>query len=414
LHTYSEGIKQVKRVIPKAAQRAITGGRTVFTELSVRRQSLPAPGEQADFFEPLERGRSLGLRISYGGTKAWRVNYYINGKPRNKTLGRYPAMNVQAARKAARTFDPKAATAAAEAGSFKEVAEKWLHHHARHLRTRAQFERMLNSYVYPQWATRKFFEIRRGDVNALLDRLEDKHGLSQCDCVLSVLRSIMNWFATRDENYVSPIVKGMNRDKRSLAERSRKRILTDDEIRAVWNACDGTFGALVRLLLLTAQRAAKVTTMKWDDVADGVWTIHTEEREKGNAGRIRLPKMALDIIAAQPRIAGNPYVFAGRNGSFNSSSQGKAAMDRKLPADMPGWVLHDLRRTARSLMAGPRLNVSRDVAERVLGHVVGGVEGVYDRHDYFDEKAAALSKLATLIEQIINPPSTTNVVELRR
>jgi integrase len=403
------------RVVPKAAQRERKGGRTYFTEASVRRLRLPAPGEQVDHFEKLKRGRTLVMRVSYGGARSWRVGYYVAGRPKARTIGHYPEMNVAAARKTAFAFDPLKATAAAEAGSFKEVAEKWLHHHARHLRTRVQFERMLNSYVYPQWATRKFFEIRRGDVNALLDRLEDKHGLSQCDCVLSVLRSIMNWFATRDENYASPIVKGMNRDKRSLAERSRKRILTDEEIRAVWAACNGgTFGALVRLLLLTAQRAAKVTTMKWEHITDDVWTIATEEREKGNAGKIKLPQLALDIIEQQPRIAGNPYVFAGRGGSFNSFSQGKAAMDKKLPADMPEWVLHDLRRTARSLMAGPRLNVSRDVAERVLGHTIGGVEGVYDRYDYFTEKSEALQKLATLIEQIINPPSTTNVVELRR
>jgi hypothetical protein len=78
---------------------------------------------------------------------------------------------------------------------------------------------------------------------------------------------------------------------------------------------------------------------------------------------------------------------------------------------MPGWTIHDLRRTARSLLS--RVGVSRDHAERVLGHVIGGVEGVYDRHAYFDEKAAALDMLAKLIDRIVNPPEATNVVPLK-
>jgi integrase len=79
--------------------------------------------------------------------------------------------------------------------------------------------------------------------------------------------------------------------------------------------------------------------------------------------------------------------------------------------NMPHWTLHDLRRTARSLMA--KAGVADNIAERVLGHTIGGVQGIYNRHDYFDEKSDALQRLATLIEQIINPPDTDNVVELK-
>ena len=77
---------------------------------------------------------------------------------------------------------------------------------------------------------------------------------------------------------------------------------------------------------------------------------------------------------------------------------------------MPHWTLHDLRRTARSLMA--KVGVADNIAERVLGHAIGGVEGIYNRHAYFDEKADALARLATLVETILNPPDKTNVVDL--
>ncbi len=77
--------------------------------------------------------------------------------------------------------------------------------------------------------------------------------------------------------------------------------------------------------------------------------------------------------------------------------------------DIPPWQIHDLRRTGRSLMA--RAGVRPDIAERVLGHAIVGVEGVYNRHSYDDERAAALEALATLIDRIVNPP-TGNVISI--
>jgi integrase len=400
------------------------GRETKFTELSVKKLRPPPQG-QIDLFEKLMKGRTLVLRLSYGGTKAWRVGFYIAGRPQAKTLGHWlpenKGMSVAAARAAARSFDPTAASAAAEAGSVKQVAGDWVKRYVakKGLRSQREIERILNYYVYPRWERKPFFEIKRADVNELLDRLEDKHGAPQADCVLAVLRSMMNWYATRNDKYSSPIVRGMQRDQREASERARDRILTDDEIRRVWKAADavGTYGALVKVLLLTAQRLDKVVKMRRTDISDdGVWTIVTEAREKGNAGQLKLPRLALDLIAAQPVIDYNPFVFPGgrrRDAShFTSTSARKCELDRKLPANMPHWTLHDLRRTARSLMA--RVGVADNIAERVLGHSIGGVQGVYNRHDYFDEKADALQRLATCVETILNPPDKTNVVDLKR
>jgi integrase len=118
--------------------------------------------------------------------------------------------------------------------------------------------------------------------------------------------------------------------------------------------------------------------------------------------------MALEIIRAQPRFASNPYVFAGRgDGHFNGFSPCKQTLNAKVK--IAPWKFHDLRRTARSLMS--RAGVRPDIAERVMGHAIAGVEGIYDRHSYLDEKADALKRLADLIEKIINPP-IGNVVSL--
>ena len=140
--------------------------------------------------------------------------------------------------------------------------------------------------------------------------------------------------------------------------------------------------------------------MRWDDIDDeGVWDIPKGEREKGNAGLLKLPAQALKIIKAQPRIEGNAYVLAGSRGDGpmdGSASRAKRAFDKR--CTVSGWTLHDLRRTARSLMS--RAGVSSEHAERVLGHVIPGIEGTYDRHAYSDEKADALRRLASLISDI--------------
>jgi integrase len=297
--------------------------------------------------------------------------------------------------------------------AFKNVAEAWIKRHvaAKKLRSQPEIERCLTKYVLPHWANREFASIRRSDIAGLLDHLEDNHGARQADLVLAIVRSIANWFASRNDSYMTPFVRGMRRHKAG----ARARILDDGELRAVWKQAEanGAFGAVIRLLLLTGQRREKVATMKWDDLDGATWRIATAEREKGNAGTLLLPPRAIEIINAQPRLAGNPYVFAGRRGDAGclDISQSKRGFDAKLPA-MPRWTLHDLRRTARSLLS--RAGVRPDISERVLGHVISGVEGIYDRHQYDHEKAGALAKLAGLIDQIISPPDGKKVVQLRR
>jgi integrase len=295
--------------------------------------------------------------------------------------------------------------------SFQSVAETWLKRHVipRGLRTRPEIERRLTKYVYPAWAERPFREIRRSDVAALLDHIQDRHGPQQADSCLGDIRSIANWFATRDDLYVAPFARGMRRT--DARQRSRTRILTDHEIGEVWRAAEhnGVYGAIVRFALLTAQRRQKIIELRWDSIKDGTWHVHRAEREKGAPEQLILPPLALKLLDELPRLAGNPYVFAGRNnGHFTGMPHGALQFHKKLKGVAPFW-LHDLRRTARSLMS--RAGVAPHIAERVLGHAIKGVEGVYDRHRYGAEIGAALVALATLIERILAGPAD-NVVPL--
>jgi integrase len=367
------------------------------------------------------------VRVQTSGAKSFcAVARDPSGKQIWTTIGAAEMLQVAEARARAReiirrvrdglpAFEPKGET-------FAAVAEQWLKRHvqAKGLRSAPDLARLLKTLVYPAWADRPFLAIRRSDVARLLDAIQDENGARQADMILAIVRGIMNFYASRADDYTAPISRAMRRT--DPTERARARTLNDDELRAVWKAAedDGPFGAFVRMLLLTAQRRDKVAAMRWSDIADdGRWTIPAEAREKGNAGELKLPPAALKIIEVQPRLGDNPYVFAGRSvkgrehACLSGFGKRKRALDAKAAAllpDMPGWTLHDLRRSARSLMS--RAGVLSEHAERVMGHAIGGVEGVYDRHAYFDQKADALKRLAALIDSIVHP--RPNVVAMTK
>ena len=377
------------------------------------------PGEKRlTLPDPELRGHYI--RITLTGAKSYvAVARTPGGKQIWTTLGSTDHYSIAEAREQAREAIrrvkaglPAVELPPAKPDSFEVVAENWMQRHvkAKGLRSEYEIARILSKHVYPAFGDREFASIRRFDVTALLDLVEDESGPRQADCVLGVLRSVMNWHAARVDDYAPPIVRGMRRDDPHA--RKRARILDDDEIRKLWAAADasGPFGAFVKLALLTAQRRQKIVTMKWDDVTvDGVWNIRAEAREKGSGGALVLAEAAIQAIRSQRRIGDNPYVFPGRgNAHSNAHHVLKRRIDKQ--AKIAPWVLHDLRRTSRSLMA--RAGVRRDVAERVLGHVIQGVEGTYDRHEYRAEKADALAKLAGLIAMILDPPDE-NVVQIR-
>lgn len=363
------------------------------------------------------------IRVTPSGAKSgWAVSRDPT-KPKGKEqvwakTGTFPVISISESRELAREalkriraglapFEPPAI----KPESFGAVAENWFKRHveAKGLRSASELRRTLDRYILPVWCDRDFLAIRRSDIAALLDRVEDENGKRQADQVLAIVRGLMNWVEARSDEYQSPVARGMRRSDPKA--RARARILDDDEIRRVWSAAEqgGTFGAFVRLALLTAQRRDKLASMKWIEIVDGEWRMATEAREKGTAGALVLPDAALAIIESQPRLASNPYVLSGRaGGAYNGFSRGKRDFDRKAKVGQP-WVIHDLRRSARSLMS--RAGVRSEIAERVMGHVIAGVEGVYDRHSYRDEKADALARLARLIDSIVNP--TANVIPLR-
>ena len=370
-------------------------------------------------FAPDPETPKFGVRIRPSGVAA----YYIITRDKQSKLQKWVKvasvgdMTIEAARDLAKPMIkrveaglPPVEPPPVQPDSVADVVENFLKRHVQknNLRTADEVERVLRHYVLPIWKDRAFATLKRSDIAALLDTIEDESGASMADSVLAQLRSVASFFAARNDDYSVPFIRGMRRTPKHL--RARARILDDAELKSVWRAAEqaGVYGRMVRTLLLTAQRREKVVTMKWSAIdSNGVWTIETAEREKSNPGKLQLPQAVLDIIAAQPKFVSNPYVFAGAGGRVMANfSAEKSRLDKA--SGVSGWVIHDLRRTARSLMS--RAGVNSDHAERVLGHAIGGVEQTYDRHPYFHEKADALVRLAALVELIINPPEGDNNV----
>ena len=191
-------------------------------------------------------------------------------------------------------------------------------------------------------------------------------------------------------------------------ERQRQRTLTDDELRTIWKTADdyvGPFGRFVQFLLLTATRRNEAARMKHGEVSGNDWTIPQARYKTGLELLIPLSPMAMDILDKLPRIGNAGFVFT-TDGKHPISGFSKFKREFDKAGGVKDWTLHDLRRTARSLMS--RAGVSSDHAERCLGHVIGGVRGVYDRHEFHAEKRRAFEALASLVERIIKPQA--NVV----
>jgi integrase len=281
---------------------------------------------------------------------------------------------------------------------------------ARNLRSAHDITSSFDRLVRPRIGARSIYDLRRSDIGELLDGIQDRNGAVMADRTLAHLRAAFNWQAARDDNFVPPIVKRMARTKPK--EMARDRTLDDGEIRDVWNALDqlivGTdapacFPRLVRALLLSGQRRSNVAEARSDQISDGQWIIPGAEMKHKRDHLVPVTAGLSDLFGQ-----GDGFLFSSDGGktSFSGFSKCKRALERKIAKlrkgdgrkPMPPWRLHDLRRTARSILSR---YTTPDHAERVIGHVIAGVRGVYDLYEYADEKRTALEKLARHVRGIV-------------
>jgi integrase len=285
------------------------------------------------------------------------------------------------------------------------------------LRTAPAIEAMFDNHVREAIGAIPIAELERDDLNRMLKAIAKKAGPVARDRVLANVRAAFNWYEVQDSKFRSPIVKGMARG----SSKARERTLNDDEIRTLWTALQSeavpvAFADLVRNLLYTGQRRGDSAQMHDREIEGGHdWIIPAGRYKNQGTHYVYLTPR---VLAMLPKTKG--YKFGARTGGerpYSGFSKGKASLDKviakqrkaaKLPPMEP-WTLHDLRRTARSLMS--RAKVSPDIAEIVVGHTLKGVRKVYDRYSYAEERKDALERLSNLLDAIIDPPAA-NVVPL--
>ena len=383
----------------------------------------------------------LYLIVQTSGHKSWALRYRSRRRAVKFTLGpaligagaesdNAPALDTPLSLAAARELatrtlrevaagrDPavakrqrREAQHAAAADTLQAVCEEHLRREAGRLRTLDSQRRPDLELFYPALGQMPLEQIRRGQFVRTLDHIADERGQHRASRALGAMKTLLNWHANRSD-YVSVLTRTSWRTAGPTG--GRDRVLSDDELKAIWLAAERAevFGAYLRFVLLTATRRSEAAGLKRSELIDNgrSWLIPASRYKSKRDVLIPLSTAAQKIVASMPVLAGGEHVFSV-DGQYpiGDFAERKKAFDKM--CGVTGWRLHDLRRTARTLLS--RAGVSADVSERCLGHALTGVRRVYDRHEFQSEKAAAFAALAALIERIVRPSSDV-VVPLRR
>lgn len=375
----------------------------------------PVRGKRLEVFDAVVSG--LALRVTEGGAKSWTVLYRHRGRLRRMTLGSLDVISLSKARERARDLlhdaskgaDPATdKQAGRKAETIVDLADLYIEKWAKPRKRSWKADRnLLDHKVLPKWRHRAIVDITRQDVRRLVEDIAEAGAPIVANRAAALLSKMFAFALDRDLVTVSPAV----RIPRPGREQARDRVLSEDELRALWRAfdeLDGPMGAFYKLRLLTAQRGGEVASMRWPDVdiEHGWWTIPATSSKNKLAHRVPLNASAVALLASLLASADEDAVYvlgathrAKGNGARGKRQQAEAAAT--FPVD--NFRGHDLRRTAASIMASS--GISRLTISKILNHVERSVTAVYDRHSYDPEKAAALNwwdvKLRTILANTV-------------
>ena len=402
----------------------------------------PDPAKRIELSDAAMPG--LWLVVQPSGAKSWAYRYRFDGKPRKLTLGRYPALSLanardeagSAARKLELGTDPGTAKLAAKAEArvareterdkVKTLIEQFDKRHLSQIKSGPQARQFLDRFVVKEWGERDVRSITKRDVLDLLDGIVDAGTPTTANRVLAHARKFFNWCIEREVLERAP-TEGVRPPTREV---SRDCVLSDDEIRWLWQASQVVgqpFGPLARVLLLTGQRLREVAGMTEHEIRGEVWHIPAPRTKNGRAHDVPLTDAVRGVLEGIKRVRGAEGLVFSTSGhtpvsGFNrgvirlrAAMAQAAAAERGEPVDIPRWTYHDLRRTAAIGMA--RLGFPVHVVEAALNHKSGNVSGVaaiYNRHDYAAEKRHALEMWSRhVIELAGEAPAGGNVVARR-
>ncbi|HXP73077.1 MAG TPA: tyrosine-type recombinase/integrase [Stellaceae bacterium] len=363
----------------------------------IRIKSLKPQAAQITYWD--ETLPSFGCRVSPGGTKTFTVMHGENRK--RVTIGRYPILSLAKARSKAKemlaevTLGKHGTTIA-----FDDALELFLTTHCTQNNkadTAYETARLLKRHFLPVFKHRSLEDISTQDIAGIVDKLLSTP--SECNHAFTAVRTFFRWACRRRYVEHSPC-DGLQRPTKPV---SRSRVLTDEEIKKVWHAASemGSYGAIVRLLLLTGQRLNEIASLRWEYISEEGKTITLPPQLTKNNKEHTFPfgKMTAAILGD----VANGLLFPTQKNAevvFNNWSAAKHALDKMCA--IPHWTLHDLRRTFATNLAA--LGTPIHVTEKLLNHSSGAVSGVaaiYNRHTYMNEMRTAVRQWERRLAQLL-------------
>lgn len=377
--------------------------------------------------------KGLYLVVHPTGAKSWCFRYRFAGHTRKLT---YTDLTLAAARAEAEAavddldqgIDPRGTKANEDAAEQRGEHEKQLQQESvqrvveefikrglkKKEKERGETERILRREVIKPWQARVVADIRKPDVLNLLDAIVDR-GVSVMACrTRGVLLRFFKFARKRGYLDLSPMI---DVDKPGPDHEDRDRVLEPSELAEIWTiteSLDYPLGPYMRFLTLTAQRRGEVASMRWPevDLDKALWTLPATITKNGHIHYLPLSTAAVEILKSLPRFKNGDYVWTTTGGqkAVNGFSKAKERIDaatlkQREPAGMkkniPDWTMHDIRRTAATLMA-EKCGVLPHVLSAVLNHTDTSRQNsrilkIYNRYEYLDEKRAALQAWADYV-----------------
>jgi integrase len=340
----------------------------------------------------------FGLRLRASGSRTFVYQYRLGRKTRRLTLGTASGTALAAARKSASELeakvrlggDPamaKAAARQAAADTFGSLAIEYLEKRKTEWRPKSEgeFRHYLLTKAKPLH-TVPVTAISQRNVADLLDRIAVESGAVTANRARASLSALFRWCIEKGIVLPAGNVVGNTKKRKEI---TRDRVLSRDELKAIWAACgDDSGGKIVKLLILTGQRTKEIGNLSWTEVGADQIVLPEVRTKNGRTHVIPLSEPAKIILSSIPR-GSRDYLF-GRRGGFSGWSKHKLDLDER--SGVKGWTFHDLRRTTATGMAD--LGIQPHIIEAVLNHISGhraGVAGIYNRSSYDREKRDALN-----------------------
>jgi integrase len=360
---------------------------------------LPAKGQQADFWDA--KFPAFGVRVTASGTKT----FMLNIDKSRRTLGRYPVISLAEARTEARKLlaERTLGKVRPQSISFPLAVKTFLEEKRKNRRARTgdDYEYYLNRF-FPFKC--QVGEVGHDEVQRKLSRISKQ---SLYNHALAAARGFFNWCQKRRYIDDNPV--------RGLAPHSRprrSRVLTDDELKAIWVACEepggdmpDTFKLIVKLLILMGQRRGETAGLRGTYYSHNQQTIclPPDLTKNGSEHTFPIGPMAAEILKSCSSTERDALLFPARGKAlkpFSGWSKSKKLLDKA--SGVTGWTLHDLRRTFRTNLG--KLGVVPHIAERLVNHISSqtDMERTYDLHKYLPEMRGAVVAWEDRLQALFN------------